>query len=541
MQLILDSCSTLGYSKTFEYIGDSFCFRHAINLNLQGTIVVDNWSGVTPIWSGISGVINNNQDYQNILINGQSFGSGILNSINFEEGVDVRTKIYTASVTTYQTGNLSFLTGVQFSGLSGLANFDLRNIQSISEDSTFETQGNLSYSFQRSFSLNLISGGSYANDNLINQSKAIAQVVLSGLVNLNSGFYDLPTGFNPKRIYSESYDFINGGFSFNESINYIDQNPYDWSYSHSLKQGDNGIVEVSENGSVIGVSQTYVNDAISGYLNSTTGAYFRCSGFFTDILGTDCGIINQPVSSTFSLDHNRGAIQYDISFSTDPRFSSTGCNWSYAHSLSRSTNGYSVSEQGDVIGVGTGIQKYNRAFSCFTGLSGNIYNRVSGYFQELSPNPECFSGVSLLSKSITDDEVQGRISYEFSYGTDNRYLGSGVYSFFSSGTDNSLPIHLKSTIPILNNINSDYVISNYRSNSSLGTFTFNNSFNISGLNFLQNAIYSSLPLLINTGSIPSPTFYLSDININFDVDSSIVQSSVNYSYVQNRVKNDILI
>jgi hypothetical protein len=548
MQLIFDSCSTMGYAKTFEYLGGDFCFRHIINLNLQGTLFSNNQAGVTPIWSGISGVLINNQDYQNILINGESFGSGVLNDISFDSSVDVRTKNYTASVTIYKTGDLSFLNNNQFylSGTSGsiltsLSGFAWENIGSISESSSFSKNSDLSLNFQRSLSVSLSTGGGYSGEPLIAQAKNLATVLLGSVLNLSGVNFDIPTGFRPKRVFSESYDYINGSFSFNESINYRDQNPYNWFYSHSLKQGENGIVEVSENGSVIGVNDVPLSGLMSGYLNSKTGAYSRCSGLFSDIVGNDCNLVNRPVSSTFDLNHNAGSISYNILYSTNPQFNETGFNWTYSHSINKNPASYTVSEQGSIIGQGTGATKYNNAYSGYITVNSGVSGRVSNYFNEFIFSTGCFSGVHFTSKSISDDEVNGRISYSYNFSTDNRYLRNGVYSFFSSGIDQSLPIHLKTNAAILNDINSEYAISNYISNASLGSYTFVNSFNISGINYINDAIYRALPLIINTGGLPSNVFFLSDVDINFDIESSIMQSSVNYNYVGSRSRNNILI
>src|SRR5690606_8011489 len=116
--------------------------------------------------------------------------------------------------------------------------------------------------------------------------------------------------------------------------------------------------------------------------------------------------------------------------------------------------------------------KYNNAFNSFELIKTGIYNRVSGYFDDVVNDSICFSGLFLNSRNITDNEVGGEVSYQYEYNTDNRYIGNGIYSFFSSGYENILPVHLKSDVPILNDINSSYAISNFRSNSALGSYTF---------------------------------------------------------------------
>src|SRR4051794_5707249 len=110
----------LGYEHKHNYLGENINFQVQKHLTVDGSIYnLTNTSGVSGVWSGISGFIQGSDNYQPIIINGTNFGSGRINNINFSEGNDVRYKNYQADITILSTGNLyNLITTGDFAGVA---------------------------------------------------------------------------------------------------------------------------------------------------------------------------------------------------------------------------------------------------------------------------------------------------------------------------------------------------------------------------------------------------------------------------------------
>jgi hypothetical protein len=122
MSLVFPNVSLLGLSQESRFFDAGFHYSTTKNINIQGLVIdLTNSFGISGIWTGQEGitkVIQSAQDYQNLILNGVSFGSGKINSISFSPGLDVRTKTYNASLIIQDSGNLFNLTGFFYSGIN---------------------------------------------------------------------------------------------------------------------------------------------------------------------------------------------------------------------------------------------------------------------------------------------------------------------------------------------------------------------------------------------------------------------------------------
>lgn len=445
----------LSISTNFEFLGEAFNYRNLRTLDLRGRVSVVADSGVSLIWGGMSTKISGLQDNQEIFVNGISLGSGNVKSIQFDDGVDVREKKYSLSVEIPMVGNLYNMTGAAYSGLI-LDESSLKYIDSLTEDFNFSAIDNNSYSYSRNLSFGVLSG----NPLPVQAAKDLASAMFSGspvvrLLNINyPNFYES----NGNKYYTESYDLENHRFSFSEEFSFNPDYPYFFEYSHSLNFSQ-GLVEITENGTINGASGVAYDSALIGLSSITGSSYSRVTGIYDAYvsryaLGNVCPIINKPKSISFSANQCVGAITYGISYTNDSSFYQSGYIWNKTMSIDESSVGiYSISERGNVVGLGQSAFKI--AKSGYNSVVSNVGSRITGAFSSINPIliNDCLptGQFSLVRSGVDFSEYNADFSYEINY-TNDPYLTIGddkfVRVFVSSGYFS--PIHTTAGFQIFN-------------------------------------------------------------------------------------------
>lgn len=543
MELLFSSASTLGLNYEFEFIGENFNFRNRKDLTIEGELLaLNNFSGVDPIWSGVSGIISTQQEYSNILLNGISFGSGRLNSISFAPGLDVRRKSYTASFSVYSSGNIDNLIQSGYSGLySGFSANDFKNLSSLNETFDFQKNPDKTFTYNRQLDISLLSGSPI---NAQAQAKNIATFLFRSDVTfpfLNSqypSFYEE----SGKKLYSENYNLIRNEYSFSESFSFQDSNNYIWTYSHTTALEINGDITVTERGKFKGVNSSDYTSALAGFNANFTSHYARCAAILTYYY-SGCSLQATPISIEISRDTFTGEISYTVSFSTNPKYVG-GVIWDYTYGAERNDGTFSVYERGSVIGLGVRTGRYAVASAYFTAtVLPSISTRISTYYSGFSTflGVACAATFQEESRSITDAEFDGKVEYSFNYSNDSRLRSSNGLNFLESNISNSAPVPLLSTAAILGDMNSEYAIPVYRGNSSLGKFSFNIKLIPSGATSDINSLVQQAKSQISKSLIPSNEYYLKNVTYNYDFNNKSFDLNAEYGYVKYRTFNDIRI
>lgn len=537
MQRLFDNAELMSLTHNFEYIGD-FNFRNTQNINLRGVVLLPNSSGIKDAWEAISGLTFEANDYSDIYVNGTYLGKGTLNSLNFEAGADILNKRYNASLTLYSTGDLSNFTGVEFSGLSNLSSQRTDLLESLSEDFSFSQEDDGTFNYERSLTLKIISGD---GTNPTNIAKSIAQIMFSGyaIPVINAAY---PSFYNTSgnKYYSESYDLAKGDYSFSESFRFQDNDDYIWTYSHSAEFSDN-FSNVTENGVFVGVGTNPYDTARDAYISNIASAFSRCNQVYSVYMGTGCsGLINSPNSQSITNNIYNGEVEYSITFSDD--FTNiTGCVWENTLSFEKDRDGvYIFREDGSVRGRGAKTynpnNQYLAALSCFSGISGQVYNRVSVMAQQQLSGTPCVSGISLMGKNFTDSEYEGIIDYSFEYTNSKNYQTPSGILYHRSGYSIDDTVPLTSVYGILND--KQYIAPVFQGNSSLGVLT-NNIEVVSdgGPLGLINAMAHALTL-IKTADTES---FINELTYDFEPISSRLNLNVSYNFVKYREFSNILV
>jgi hypothetical protein len=432
-------------------------------------------------------------NWQDVILNGVNFGRGIVNSISFTEGNDVRTKEYTVSISIPEDGDTN--TTGPYSGLN-FANF--KYIESFSESSSFTKDAGRDNYTQN---INLTIKPPTTTD-AVNAAKAIAQNFFDNN-NLSSTIGNFTSYTGTKKYYTENYDPVNGEFSFSRNFElYKGSNgTFSLSRRHTLNFDNEGVLSVTESAEYIGHTETAFDTANNEAKNNINGAYIRCLALVpTYRIGGDASLKSTPISKSWETNPFQGTISYSITFSNALRINTGifGVFHDFTIEVSESEGGIlTVTQNGTIIGFGELLNnnnKYNNAL--------NFLNTLSFNFSQYGSN------LKFLSSSETHSQVEGKINYSTSSTNNTSLLNN----------QNIRKIVTKISRQYTRNLFSSFNIPNFKEIVQIQNNTLPNEYIynvvVNGKGGLDiNTFLSAARGQISTP--PSPS-YLSDVNYSFD-------------------------
>lgn len=502
-----NNATLLSYSRTSEFFSDTMRYRVNKELTIRGLLLeLANDNGVQEILGDLetfkAGFVSN---WQNVILNGVNFGSGIVNSISFTEGSDVRTKEYTVSISIPEDGDTN--TTGPYSGLN-FSNF--KYIESFSESSSFtKDTGRDNYTQN----INLTIKPPTTMD-AVNAAKAIAQNFFDNN-NLSSTIGDYTSYAGTKKYYTENYDPVNGEFSFSRNFELYKDSDGTFSLSrrHTINFDNEGVLSVTESADYIGNTNTAFDTANNEAKNDINGAYTRCSNLIpTYQIGGDESLKNLPISKSWNANHFQGTVSYSITFSNALRINTGafGAFHDFNIEVSESQGGIlTVAENGSIIGFGELIYSKDK------------YNNASIYFNNLTFDfSQYASDLKFLSSSETHSEIEGRINYSVNYTNDTSVLDDQEIRKIVTKISRQYTRNLFSSFNIPNFKEIVQVQTNTLPNQYIYNIIVNGKGGL-GINTFLNAAKNEI------SSIP-PRSYLSDVNYSFDPAQRELNLNVSY-------------
>ena len=435
----------LSYDQENRFFDAGIRYGITRNLSIQGNIDnYSNFSGVSGINTGINQILTGSIDYTEILINGESWGFGKINRINFDSNNEVRNKRYTVNVSVYESGNTNNITGF-YSGINYQSIFLL---DSFDENISFNKDSSSTKTYNHSVRLRFHSGINLTGTP-IDYAKNFAGQCFSNK-NLTGFLGSYLSGNSIKKRYSESYNLINSECSFEETYDISEQSGlYSISYFHSVNTNQNGITTVNENGEIEGLIEPYWEHTYSGFKTEKNLTFNRCSGVFEIYKPYNAydlnsnSILNQ---NTFNKLENK--ISYDIQYSNNPRLKDR-YSWTYNQEIQRNSDqSINIIEQGTINGFGKqGDKKYNNAELGWNFIETGISLRIGILY---SGETNRTNTLYLISQGEGKSEFAGQIDYSKTY-SDNKILTdeSGIKRSSITVTDQN-PTRLTNTFEIVN-------------------------------------------------------------------------------------------
>lgn len=413
MPLSFPNVSLLGLSQESRFLDAGFQYSANRRLSIQGLLLdLANGFGVTGIWDGPEGLlatVRNQNNYQDLLLNGVSFGSGKVESITFDPGLDVRTKTYNATITVQDSGNLFNLTGFFYSGID-ISQF--RYLNTFSETYAFDKKPNGGYAYTHGANVQFSSGVGQLN--AIQAAQSLVRTLFTGS-NLGLAFYSGYTNKQGKRFITESYNLIDNGCSFQETFDFDnDLGSYSATRTNTVDFSEQGIIRATEHGNIRGIENPNYQKALGALGIEMSGAYARCSGAAAYYLTSGTLLLSVPVSQGRTLDIFGNNLNYDVTYDNNPNNSGTFF-WDYTQQVSRTDGIGTVTEQGTVIGRGENrTLAFGAAQAGYTTIKPSLTGMATSLFLSSFGSATNF----LSSKRETQSPYQGQIGYTYEYSND---------------------------------------------------------------------------------------------------------------------------
>lgn len=438
----------LSYEHTHEFFAENLNYAIQKHIIVEGSVYnLTNQDGVSGIWSGIVGLVKSATDYDSIIINGNDLGAGKINSINFQEGNDVRKKNYTVDLTILDSGNLYNMTGSDFTGIS-LNNIHLT--ENFSENFEFNFAEDGTYSYKQNVAVK------YTTCDTIPDPIAAAKQLASGLLfstpaygfidGSHSGFYT----HSGKRTYTERYNKITNECAFSENFSLaVPSGNYSIKYTQQIQTAEDGISTVSENGRVEGLLQSdFMGSAQAGLNTELAGVYARAAALLSIYFPTA-----RPLNTTYTtlqkkINQFTNGIDYTVQFNNDPRNQAT-YSWDYTQEFARGqTCYYVVKENGRIKGITadcTRASQYNNALAAWNIIKPGVTGRLQTYYHN---NAHLNNTLKALVSEERQSVHAGEIDYSYSFTDDPTYNNNQPIKRLEVQVTDDLPTALLSRFAV---------------------------------------------------------------------------------------------
>lgn len=422
------NCRIVSYNHQHLFFGDAFRYAVRKSIGIEGSIYnYQSQSGVGPTFSGISGILYNDQDYQPIILNGTNFGLGRVESINFPEGTDVTRKDYNVQLTIFDSGNLYNTGNGYFSGLDlNNSNSPIYLVENFTEDYSYQYNENQIIDLDHKINLKFISGAAVSgnNSNPIKMAQNLANQLMNSVPGYNLFIYNYESGYYQSgiRFFTENYNQISNecSFSYKQKLSNVNSG-YLFTYTESINTDKDGITTLTENGDIQGIlDDRYVNANI-GYSSAIAGAFTRLQNLYNEFGPANGYSLNSTRLSSSRKDNLfEGKIDYSVSYSNNPNLQTT-YTWDYGEEIVKVDECiYNITEKGTIKGLSTTCNHddvYSNALAGFATVQIGLFNRVD-YFYLNAVNLSF--PLILIKSSIGKDQFLGIITYEFTYTNDPR-------------------------------------------------------------------------------------------------------------------------
>lgn len=328
MNIGINDVISLTYNRENQFLGQEVSrYRSVKNYTIQAVFhsgqFVDNGSILNFPLKGPATGYYNSDPLDTISINGYSLGEGRVTSLNIPQGDHIKRGIYNINFIVYEDGDLSNITSdANYAGLSTMGSAKL--IDNISESFNFVASQNNTFVYDHTLNVTYIENASDA----ITLAKTLANQIFSAtlpfpLITDPS----ISTTYNTagKKYFTETYNLITKSCTFIKRFEVLNnpQTNYSHEYKNSITIDTDGIVSVTEGGSIKIKStpfSSYISSASSTVIG---GAYGRCATLFSDtigslgMLGTYDSLNSTPIVNGKTINNLAGEIQYTVTFTNN--------------------------------------------------------------------------------------------------------------------------------------------------------------------------------------------------------------------------------
>ena len=528
--LVITNATLLSFSQSVDYFGGDIGFKKTKQIKITcSSSDISNQHGVSTESKDLFELLKNKRDYSSLTINGKEFGNAKIVSFSTEAEDMVNSLSCSIDFLIHESfGDLSTLTG--YYADYGNANIEGSIINSFSDSIQLQS-GENSSSYDRSISIQ--ANNSLNIENLTDVVKGYVKDILDysvfsfpDLTAFQEDIHDL-TSRSFKKLVTETIDEIALSFSFRESLNVGNVvGDYSLVNTQTLTTDSNGIVTVSEQGEIQGLTEPRIDAAEAGYATQIAASKTRLSDMFTQHALGSCRDLNTDSGGSIilftkgkTIDTFQGNISYNVSANNDPKYESDSATWEYTIVSNFDGTHTNATEQGSIEGLGNLIYdkdggsnldvypKYIKAKDVFEqtvlpgdgGVLQNIDDRIKDLVPDSCPKP--------ISRSETHSPRKGVISYSRSFSNNPIYAeNDGIAKKIESSTAFKDALPNVATYVSLNPENSREIVQKL---NTLSNVQISNSVNILGYRINFNDEYSKM---IEMGNLAKSKVSLLDLS-----------------------------
>lgn len=488
--MIFNDIELLGYNHENTFFGEkSFQYSSKKIFSIRGyALDLANFNGVQGVFTKVKQLLDSTKEFQNVIINGESFGRGKVTSFSTDPGNWVKYTQYEATVEVYEECPLSNLNSPEFNSINlNDKNFNLLKNFNENFSVNFDTQNK---TLDGEHSIDIQYDAVNSTTPLIVYAQTLARELLKTLpTSIDLGNYATRSNF--KVFNSETYSLIDGQCGFRKSFSYNNENVsnnYSIKRTLSLNLSEEGIATVTENCEIKGeydVPSLYAN-ANAGLGTEIGGAKGRCDAFFNNYK-TKFDIVRSlndiQIEKTVRINKFDGIINYTVSFDNDKKKENNRYIFESIQTIERNDKGiWTASESGDIIGNGAidpSFSKYKSAEAGWADKKPGILGRVQTFYNTYAKEKSTDPILKLLNYNINRSKYQGKISYNYAY-TDDPELEvnnvDGITKIIVEKSDTGLkPITKPFIIP---NSKTGYPVLQNRDLKQQGSYTMNVTFEV---------------------------------------------------------------
>jgi len=497
-----------------------------------GTISgADHYSPLYDIWDGANKIKKAFGEFQEIILNGVSLGSGRVVSASFPESRDFRKGEYEITLEIYKP--------VDLYNWEGTGYFDkpdpelMKLVQNLDSTFSFDKDKNNVISYSKNLGFSLINSG-LSEESYLNTAKTIASGLFYKDPNFNNFISQYPDFYenNGNRVFNESYNPLEGSFSFSE----IFQGPtsgkkYFWDVSYSLTTQQNGATRATENGTIRGVSKNSFEVANSGYNSIKGSREQRIKDFYGSYKDSLCEDTLIFKAASKASDIPAGIITYSFNYEEDP-FGELCYDIVRASDIQKDADGeYTLTENGSVRNTCelTTSGKLQKAVDYFkNNIETGIKSRLYSDYEAASFGCGCSGAANIADLSLISTEEEyssfrGAFDYAYTYKTS---CGFAINDYFLTSKERQVKDTLHNVglqiTPYSGEIaqkqNTSSLIEETQTISVIGREE-----NIEIEQYLEECISNITPPV-------SSTFFMNNASYFFDPDNSKMEMSVIYQY-----------
>jgi hypothetical protein len=540
--MIFNNINLLSYDHENAFFGEnSLQYSSKKTFGIRGYVLdLANHNGVQGVFNQVLQLINNTKEFQNVIINNQSFGRGKIVSFSVDEGNWVKLTEYNATIDVYETCDLANLNSPEFSSIN-LNDKNLYLLKNFSENFSvsFDTQNKI---VEGEHSIDIEFDADNPTTPLIIYAQSLARELLKTLpTSIKENSYDARSNF--KSFNSENYSLIDGKCGFRKRFSYNNEDiskTYSVNRTLSLNLNEDGIATVTENCEIKGESDvpSLYQNAYSGLNTEINGSKSRCDTLFNSYkikFGITRDLNNVQIEKTVRINKFNGTINYTVSFDNDKKKENNNYTFESIQTLERNDKGvWNASESGEIIGHGsinTTFSKYTSAENGWNAVKNNILSRIQSFYTTYATGKPNNPTLKLLSTNINRSKYQGKINYDYTYTDDEEFENNtnGISKTVVERTDSGLRPFTKAFV--IPNSSTGFPVLQNRSLLQQGTYNVTVEFEIGCLatEFDSKSFYNQAKSLATFPNLGNDA-YLESINYNTNEIERTVRLSATYLY-----------